>query len=113
MWNWQQERVIVTGGAGFLGQVVCDLLRQKGVSSDRLIVPRSREYDLTNRQDVDKLYQDARPTVVIHLAARVGGIGANSEHPGAYFYANMAMGLHLIDAARQRFDIRAVWWHRA
>lgn len=102
MWNWQQERVIVTGGAGFLGQVVCDLLRQKGVSNDRLIIPRSRKYDLTNRHDVDKLYQDAKPTIVIHLAARVGGIGANSEHPGAYFYANMAMGLHLIDAARQQ-----------
>jgi GDP-L-fucose synthase len=95
------ERIIVTGGAGFLGRVVCAQLQERGVKPDQIIVPRSRDYDLTVRTDVDRLYHEAKPTVVIHLAARVGGIGANREHPGAYFYANMAMGLHLIDAARR------------
>ncbi len=100
MLDLQQERIIVTGGAGFLGRVVCAQLQERGVPSEQIIVPRSKDYDLTVRTDVDRLYRDARPTVVIHLAARVGGIGANREHPGAYFYANMAMGLHLIEAAR-------------
>lgn len=100
MLELQRERIVVTGGAGFLGRVVCDILQQRGVPAGQIIVPRSKEYDLTNRNDVDRLYRDAKPTVVIHLAARVGGIGANREHPGAYFYSNMAMGLHLIDAAR-------------
>lgn len=101
MLDLQQERIIVTGGAGFLGRVVCAQLLERGVKPDQIVVPRSKDYDLTVRTDVDRLYQEAKPTVVIHLAARVGGIGANREHPGAYFYANMAMGLHLIDAARR------------
>lgn len=100
MLDLQQERIVVTGGAGFLGRVVCQQLEELGVDHNHIVVPRSQHYDLTNRLDVDRLYQDAKPTVVIHLAARVGGIGANRKHPGAYFFANMAMGLHLIDAAR-------------
>jgi len=100
MLDLKNERIVVTGGAGFLGRVVCAQLQERGVPAEQIIVPRSKDYDLTVRTDVDRLYRDARPTVVIHLAARVGGIGANREHPGAYFYANMAMGLHLIEAAR-------------
>jgi len=100
MLDLQRERIVVTGGAGFLGRIVCQQLRERGLLPEQIFVPRSKDYDLTVRTDVDRLYQDVRPTVVIHLAARVGGIGANREHPGAYFYANMAMGLNLIEAAR-------------
>lgn len=93
------RRVCVTGGAGFLGRVLCERLRQ--TSADAVIVPRSRQYDLTCAAAVDKLFEDASPDVVIHLAAEVGGIGANQQHPGRFFYANMAMGLHLMEASRQ------------
>ncbi len=100
MLELQRERIVVTGGAGFLGRSVCQLLRERGVVAEQLFVPRSQEYDLTVRTDVDRLYRDARPTIVFHLAARVGGIGVNRQHPGAFFYTNMAMGLNLIEAAR-------------
>lgn len=92
--------ICVTGGAGFLGSFVVERLRQVGVSDDRIIVPRSSDTDLTREADVVRLYETTRPTVVIHLAAEVGGIGANRENPGRFFYANMAMGLHLIEHAR-------------
>jgi GDP-L-fucose synthase len=95
------DRFLVTGGAGFLGSFVCDKLRHRGVAPDRLFIPRSRDYDLTRESDVERLYADARPDVVIHLAAQVGGIGANRAHPGQYFHANLAMGLHLIEHARR------------
>lgn len=98
--DWSKVRVVVTGGAGFLGRVVCDRLRSAGVGSDRLFVPRRAEYDLTRPDAVESLFQVARPDVVLHLAAEVGGIGANRAQPGRFFYANMAMGLHLIEAAR-------------
>ncbi len=94
------KRVCVTGGAGFLGRVVCARLRECEVSD--LIVPRSREVDLTRADAVARLLGQADPDVVIHLAAEVGGIGANQRHPGRFFYANMAMGLNLIEQARQR-----------
>ena len=96
-----QQRIVVTGGAGFLGQAVCRTLRERGVPSDRIIVPRRREFDLTVEADVARLYDQARPDVVIHLAAEVGGIGANMAHPGRFFFANMAMGLHLVEHARR------------
>ncbi|MEI8195395.1 MAG: GDP-L-fucose synthase [Phycisphaerae bacterium] len=93
-------RYLVTGGAGFLGSVICRKLRERGVAADNIFVPRSKDYDLTRQDAVERLYQDAKPDIVIHLAARVGGIGANRENPGLYFYANMAMGLHLMEGAR-------------
>lgn len=95
-------RVAVTGGAGFLGRCVCRRLVERGVAADRLFIPRRAAYDLTTMEAVDRFYRDARPDVVLHLAAEVGGIGANRAHPGRFFYANMAMGLHLIEAARTR-----------
>lgn len=92
------DRILVTGGAGFLGSFVTERLRQRGYTD--IIVPRRREYDLTRQDAVEKLYRDFKPQVVLHLAAEVGGIGANRENPGRYFYANAAMGLHLIEGAR-------------
>lgn len=100
MLQWSDLRVTVTGGAGFLGRIVCRKLRERGCT--RIDVPRRADYDLTREDAVRRLYDDAAPDVVIHLAAEVGGIGANREHPGRFFYANMAMGLHLVEHARQR-----------
>ena len=96
-----RKRIVVTGGAGFLGTAVCRVLRARGVSPDQLIVPRRESCDLTDESAVERLYDDVRPDVVIHLAAEVGGIGANRAAPGRFFYANMAMGLHLIEHARR------------
>jgi len=93
-------KYLVTGGAGFLGSFLVEKLKARGAADKDIVVPRSKDYDLTRQTDVERLYQDARPDVVLHLAARVGGIGANRENPGLYFYANMAMGLHLIEGAR-------------
>ena len=93
-----QKRVVVTGGAGFLGHFVLKALEKRGVGD--VFVPRSRDYDLTTEDGAARLYADARPDVVIHLAAEVGGIGANLDNPGRYFFANMAMSLHLIEQAR-------------
>ncbi|UCF69262.1 MAG: GDP-L-fucose synthase, partial [Acidobacteriota bacterium] len=78
----------------------CDRLRERGVAD--LFVPRSREFDLTHRDAVERMFDAARPHVVIHLAAEVGGIGANRAQPGRFFFANMAMGMHLIEQARAR-----------
>jgi GDP-L-fucose synthase len=96
-----RHRVCVTGGAGFLGKAVTAALRARGLTEDQIVVPRQRRYDLTRFQDCRRLYEEARPEIVIHLAAEVGGIGANQDHPGRFFYANMAMGLHLIELARE------------
>jgi GDP-L-fucose synthase len=93
------DRIVVTGGAGFLGSFVCDVLRAKGYSN--LFVPRRRDFDLTAEADVERLYRQERPDVVLHLAAEVGGIGANRSNPGRFFFANMAMGMHLIEGARR------------
>lgn len=100
MIDWKETSVTVTGGAGFLGRAVCEKLRQRGCRS--IDVPRSAEYDLTTEEGVACMYDDFNPDVVIHLAAEVGGIGANRDHPGRFFYANMAMGMHLIEHARIR-----------
>ena len=98
--DWSSDRFVVTGGAGFLGSFICEKLAVRGVRADHLFIPRRAEYDLTNEAAVQRLYDDAKPDVVIHLAAEVGGIGANRDNPGRFFYANMAMGLHLIEHAR-------------
>ncbi|HRU06518.1 MAG TPA: GDP-L-fucose synthase [Candidatus Brocadiia bacterium] len=96
----RDKRVAVTGGAGFLGAFVVQALRQRGCKDP--FVPRSRQYDLRQPGAVARFFDDARPQVVIHLAAIVGGIGANRANPGAFFYDNAIMGLHLMEAARQR-----------
>ena len=98
--DWTRLRVTVTGGAGFLGQVVCRKLAERGCA--QIAVPRRADYDLTQESHVVRMYDDFKPDVVIHLAAEVGGIGANRDHPGRFFFANMAMGMHLIEHGRQR-----------
>ncbi len=93
---------MLTGGSGFLGRAVVDRLAQRGVPPHSVFIPRRRDYDLTCESDVVRAYDSFRPEVVIHLAAEVGGIGANQANPGRYFYANMAMALHLVEHARRR-----------
>ncbi len=95
---WSGKTVAVPGGAGFLGAEVVDRLEAAGAS---VFVPRSRDYDLTSEDRVRAMYEDARPDVVIHLAARVGGIGANQRSPGTFFYDNLQMGALLIEHARR------------
>src|SRR5712691_1951957 len=97
--DWEHKRVVVTGGAGFLGSFVVEKLRERGCQN--VIVPRSKEYDLRDRDAVIRLYKEARPDMVIHLAAVVGGIGANRANPGRFFYDNALMGMQLIEYARQ------------
>jgi GDP-L-fucose synthase len=91
-------RVVVTGGSGFLGRRVVAQLAARGCTS--ITVPRSREYDLRERSAVQRLYRDAKPNLVIHLAAVVGGIGANRAHPGRFFYDNVIMGIETLEQAR-------------
>src|SRR6202171_2368318 len=95
---WDKRRVVVSGGHGFLGSFVVEKLRAAGCRE--IIVPRSRDYDLREKTEAQRLYKDARPDIFIHLAAVVGGIGANLQNPGRYFYDNAAMGLNVIAAAR-------------
>lgn len=96
------KRIVVTGGLGFLGRRLTAQLREMGAAADRLYTPSIEQFDLTREGDVERMYDQLRPEVVIHLAAEVGGIGANRAQPGRFFYANMAMGLHLIEHARRR-----------
>lgn len=98
--TWADRRVVVTGGAGFLGRYVVEGLLRRGCPPP--VVPRSRDHDLTRREAVDRLLDEARPDLVVHLAARVGGIGANRAHPGSFFYDNLMMGAQLIEACRVR-----------
>jgi len=94
------ERVVVTGGAGFLGSYIVEKLRERGV--ENIFVPRSKDYDLVRAENILRLYDDANPDLVIHLAAVVGGIGANRANPGKYFYDNLMMGAQLMEEARLR-----------
>ncbi len=95
---WNNRRVTVSGGNGFLGSFVVEKLRAAGCRE--ITVPRSARYDLREKADALRLYQDARPDIFIHLSAVVGGIGANRANPGRFFYDNAAMGMHVIEAAR-------------
>ncbi len=96
------KRIAITGGAGFLGKAVYRALVHRGVSKNQIFVPRSRDYNLICERDVERMYDDFAPEIVVHLAAEVGGIGANLAHPGQFFYSNMAMGMHLVEHARKR-----------
>jgi len=96
---WEDKRVIVTGGAGFLGSYVMEKLKERGCKN--IFVPQVEDCDLTKEKNVIRLYQDYPADVVIHLAAVVGGIGANRENPGKFFYDNLVMGAMLIEYARQ------------
>jgi GDP-L-fucose synthase len=92
------RNILVTGGAGFLGSHVVEALRARGAAS--VFVPRKRDYDLVERDACRRLLADTRPDLVIHLAARVGGIGANRENPGSFFFDNLMMGVQLIEECR-------------
>ena len=97
--NWAATRIVVTGGGGFLGSVVVRRLIERGCRD--VFVPRSKDYDLRDRDAIVRLYKETRPHVVIHLAAVVGGIGANRANPGRFFYDNAIMGIQLMEYARQ------------
>ena len=97
---FEDRRVVVTGGAGFLGSYVVEGLQRRGCKA--ILVPKIEDYDLVDMKDIVRMYEDMKPDVVIHLAAVVGGIGANREHPGEFFYKNLMMGVQLIEQARLR-----------
>lgn len=102
MLDLTKQRIVMTGGAGFLGKHLQQCLLARGVRQEQMLIPLMEDYDLTKEADCVRMYDQMKPDVVIHLAAEVGGIGANRENPGRFFYANMAMGLHLIEQARIR-----------
>ena len=97
---WEGKRFCVTGGAGFLGKVVVNKLKQRG--AQEVFVPMIEDYDLVNPNDIRRMLDDANPDVIIHLAAHVGGIGANREHPAEFFYDNLMMGVQLMHQSWQR-----------
>ncbi len=97
---WSERRVMVTGGGGFLGRVVTRKLQERGAKD--IFIPRIEEYDLVDPAAIDRLLTDSDPDVIIHLAAHVGGIGANREHPAEFFYDNLMMGVQLMHKAWQR-----------
>src|SRR5919107_868895 len=98
--DFPYKRIVVTGGNGFLGRHLVQKLKDRARAE--VFVPRSSEYDLVKAADVERLLKDLSPDMVIHLAAVVGGIGANQKNPGRYFYENLMMGTQLIEQSRQQ-----------
>ena len=104
---WQDKKVIVTGGAGFLGSFVIEKLKQRGLTAEGIFIPRIEDYNLVDARDIRRMYGDSlkdvdpKKVVIIHLAANVGGIGANREHPADFFYDNLMMGVELMHQAYQ------------
>lgn len=92
------KSIVVTGGSGFLGRHVVNKLKERGY--DQIFVPRSKDYDLRHEEAIKRLLHDAKPDIIIHLAAVVGGIGANKDNPGKFFYDNLMMGAQLIEQSR-------------
>ncbi len=103
---WENKKVTVTGGAGFLGSYVVKKLGERGCKY--IFVPRSKEYDLVDYEACKEVYKDSRPDIVIHLAARVGGIGANRANPGKFFYDNLMMGVQMMDLGRQSGEVKFI-----
>src|SRR6267143_1499544 len=95
---WNDKRVLVTGGGGFLGRQLAAKLNQKPLAA--LFAPRKAEYNLVQEADIIRVYEHTRPDIVIHLAAVVGGIGANRANPGKFFYENAAMGIEMMEQGR-------------
>src|ERR1019366_4241550 len=95
----KNDKIVITGGTGFLGSFIVQRLRSLGYSN--LLPLRKKDFDLTHEEQVDRLYQTLKPQAILHLAAEVGGIGANRDNPGRFFFANIAMGMHLIEGARK------------
>src|SRR5438445_4143450 len=96
---WSTKRVLITGGAGCLGSLVVEKLRQRRCKD--IVGPRRKDYDLVEMEAVKRIHKDTQPNMVIHLAARVGGIGANQANPGKFFYDNLMMGAQLMEVGRQ------------
>ena len=101
MLDLKEKRIVVTGGGGFLGTALMERLRQQGCAPSQVVAVRKADFDLVHEADVRRLFEVHRPEVVVHLAAVVGGIGANRENPGTFYYQNVVMGAMLMEYARQ------------